>query len=159
MNKHVCFPSFPRVACVVLEQKVRFLHPIPQPPDRYMIDRPRKLHPQMPCHGRVMAYSPSSRNYLLCQGQVPRAGTKTPRTSTMRQFRGSITRLGARCLRFVPSLPSTKQDSLTAGGLPLPSPSSRSGFPPNGFTYRLPSIRSPFHGLRLAQLRSDPKSF
>ena len=76
----------------------------------------------------------------------------------MRLFRGSITRLGARCLRFVPSLPSTKQDSLTAGGLPLPSPSSRSGFPPNGFTYRLPSIRSPFHVLRLAQSRSDPGS-
>jgi hypothetical protein len=42
--------------------------------------------------------------------------SKTPRTSTMRQFRGSITRPGARCLRFVPSLPSTTQDSLTAGG-------------------------------------------
>ena len=42
--------------------------------------------------------------------------SRTSRTSTMRQFRGSITRPGARCLRFVPSLPSTTQDSLTAGG-------------------------------------------
>ena len=42
--------------------------------------------------------------------------SQTSRTSTMRQFQGSITRLGAGCLRFVPSLPSTTQDSLTAGG-------------------------------------------
>jgi len=42
--------------------------------------------------------------------------SSTSRTSAMRQFRGSITRPGARCLRFVPLLPSTTQDSLTAGG-------------------------------------------
>ena len=52
------------------------------------------------------------------------------------QFRGSIARLGARCVRFVPASPLTTQHSLPVGDRPLPVPLSRNGFPPTGFIYR-----------------------
>lgn len=47
---------------------------------------------------------------------VSASNHQTSRPPAMRQFRGSITRPDARCLRFMPPSRTTMQDSLAVGG-------------------------------------------
>jgi hypothetical protein len=64
-----------------------------------------------------------------------------------------------RCLRFVPSSRTTTQDSLTAGGQPLPSRLSSGRFQQkvSNSIYLISSF--PFYGFSLAQSNYDPSAF
>lgn len=83
---------------------VRGTHWISQLPRQSLACMPRSRTPARPSH------------LAICGASVLSPESQTPRTHAMRQFRGSIARLHARCVRFMPPSRTTMQHSLRCSG-------------------------------------------